>query len=595
MRQFLKFTLATIVGLFLFSFLSFFLLLMMIGALAVSSSTSSSSKTHPHSVYCIEMNGTVVERSSADNYESAIMEAFGQEALKEYGLNDLLANIRIAKNDPNIDGIYLRGGSLAAGNATSEALRRALLDFRESGKFIVAYADSYGQNSYYLASCADHLFVNADGSLDWHGMAANLEFYPRLLKKLGIEMQIVKVGTFKSAVEPYILTGMSDANRLQYNVLLQDVWQEKLAAVAASRNLSVETLNSLADSYMALQPQADYVAAGLVDSLCYEQDIDALLIALTGTEDYELLTADRLPEPLLLPSKNEIALVYAEGDITDESGDGIVGKDMVPLIDDLADDDNVKAVVLRVNSPGGSAYASEQIHHALALLKGRKPLVVSMGDYAASGGYYISCPADYIVAETTTLTGSIGIFGMIPSFAGTAEKVGLDFDGVKTNKHADLETNMVLKGMSPDERALMQAEINRGYDLFTRRCAEGRGISQDSIKRIGEGRVWSGSRALKIGLIDAIGGLDEAICKAAELAELADDYAVAEYPEEEDMMTRLLNALSESASVFFPQLRAESAIRARFGNDIYDTLLRYEQLRSTSRIQARLPYSLTIQ
>lgn len=593
MKQFLKYTLATIVGLFLFSFLSMFFMLIMLAGIVAASDSSSDAKIAPHSVYCIDMKGTVSERSSEDEYETALLEAFGQEAQKQYGLNDLLANIRTAKDDPNIDGIYLRGGALAMGPATADVLRRALVDFRESGKFIVAYADTYGQNSYYLASCADHLYVNADGAVDWHGMAANLEFYPRLLKKLGVEMQIVKVGTFKSAVEPFILTGMSDANRLQYSVLLGDIWSEKLAAVAASRGMSVDSLNRLADRYMALQPQADYVTTGLVDSLCYAQDVDSVLIALTGSEDYELVTSQRLASPALRSTGSEIAVIYAEGDITDDSGDGIVGKDMVPLIDDLADDDDVKAVVLRVNSGGGSAYASEQIHHALTLLKGRKPLVVSMGDYAASGGYYISCPADYIYAEPTTLTGSIGIFGMIPSFAGTADMVGLDFDGVKTNEHADLENNMVLKGMSADERALMQAEINRGYELFTRRCAEGRGIPQDSIKLIGEGRVWSGTRALAIGLVDSLGGIDEAICKAAQLAEL-DDYTVAEYPEEEDMLTRLINALGTTASVVFPQLRAERAIRARFGNEVYDALLRYEQIGATSRIQARLPYELTI-
>lgn len=594
MKQFLKYTLATMVGLFVFSVIGFFFLMVMLAGLVASSSSSADTKIEPHSVYCIEMNGSVSERTADDNYEAALLEALGQPAQREYGLNDLLANIKIAKENPNIDGIYLRGGSLSMGPATADVLRRALVDFRESGKFVVAYADTYGQNSYYLASCADHLYVNADGSLDWHGMAANLEFYPRLLKKLGVEMQIVKVGTFKSAVEPYILTGMSDANRLQYNVLLNDIWSEKLAVVGASRGMTPDSLNLLADRYMALQPQADYVSTGLIDSLCYEQDVDSVLIALTGTEDYELLTSSRLPELSAQYSKNEIAVIYAEGDITDDSGDGIVGTEMVPLIDDIADDDNVKAVVLRVNSGGGSAYASEQIHHALTLLKGRKPLVVSMGDYAASGGYYISCLADYIFAEPTTLTGSIGIFGMIPSFAGTADMVGLDFDGVKTNKHADLENNMVLKGMSADERALMQAEINRGYELFTRRCAEGRGISQDSIKAIGEGRVWSGTRALAIGLVDSLGGIDAAIAKAVELAGV-EDYAVAEYPEEEDMFTRMLNALSASASVLFPKLRMEKALEQRLGKDVYDNLLYFEQMHSTSRIQARIPYQITIE
>lgn len=594
MKQFLKFTLATVVGLLIFSVISFFLMLMMLGGLMAMSGSSEPTVSPAHSVYCIEMNGTVRERTSSDELDAAILEAFGQPANREYGLNDLLGNIRIAKEDPNIDGIYLRGGSLAMGSATAEALRRALLDFRESGKFIVAYADSYGQSSYYLASCATHLFVNPSGSLDWHGSAATLEFYPRLLEKLGVKMQVVKVGTFKSAVEPYILTGMSDANRLQYNVLLNDMWSEKLASVAASRGISVDSLNLLADRYMALQPQEDYVSLGLVDSLCYVQDVERLLEELTGTDDYSLLTSAVLsPARKEKYQKDKVAVIYAEGDITDESGDGIVGKDMVETIAEVAEQDNVKAVVLRVNSGGGSAYASEQIHHALTLLKADKPLVVSMGDYAASGGYYISCPADYIFAEQTTLTGSIGIFGLIPSFAGTFDKVGIDFDGVKTNRHADLESNIVFRGMNDDERALFQAEINRGYELFTGRCAEGRSIPQDSIKAIGEGRVWSGTRALAIGLVDSIGGLDCAIRKAAELASL-EGYAVVDYPEVEDTFTKLMNALSTSARMLLPSARLEKAIEARLGTDLYRQLRSYEQLSGQPTVQARLPFALSI-
>jgi len=569
-------------------------MVMFIIGLVAASSASDDTKTVAHSVYCIDLDGTVAERTVEDEFSAAFLDVIGQSAGREYGLNDLLANIRIAKEDPNIDGIYLRGGSLSMGPATAQVLRRALVDFRESGKFIVAYADDYGQNSYYLASCADRIYVNFDGSLDWHGMAATLEFYPRLLQKLGIEMQIVKVGTFKSAVEPYILTGMSDANRMQYTVLLNDIWSERLESVSLSRGISVDSLNALADRFMAFQPQQDYVSCGLIDSLCYQSDMDSILIELTGSDDYELLTSTHLTPVKNNSSKNEVAIIYAEGSITQDSGDGIVAVDLCETIEDVADDDDVKAVVLRVNSGGGSAYASEQIHHALKLLKGTKPLVVSMGDYAASGGYYISCPADYIFAERTTLTGSIGIFGMIPSFAGTADKVGLDFDGVKTNVHADLENNMVLKGMSADERALLQAEINRGYELFTNRCAEGRGISQDSIKAIGEGRVWSGDRALEIGLVDSLGSISDAVGKAAQLAGL-EDYKVTEYPEEEDMLTKIINAMTTTASVVFPKLRMEKALQERLGKDVYDNLLYFEQVKAGDRIQARLPYQLTIQ
>ena len=595
MKAFFKYAMATVVGLFIFVAIYAFILVMAIIGVASMSASSSVEKTEAHSVYCIDMNGTVSERVVDDEYASAMKQAFGQDETAKYGLNNLLQNIQIAAEDPNIDGIYLRGGSLAMGRATAEALRRALVDFKQSGKFIVAYADHYSQTSYYLASCADKLFVNSNGSIDWHGLAITMDFYPRMLKKLGIEMQVVKVGTFKSAVEPYILTEMSDANRLQYQVLLDDVWAEQLEAVSASRGISISELNNLADRYMAFQPQADYVTTGLVDSLCYMQDMDTVLTELTGTEDYVLLTSACLPQTTKHAVSNEVAVLYAEGDITDESGDGIVGKKMVKEINALAEDDDVKAVVLRINSGGGSAYASEQMHHALMLLKEKKPLVVSMGDYAASGGYYMSCMADYIFAERTTLTGSIGIFGMIPCLAGTADMVGLDFDGVKTNQLADLQSNMVLKGMSKEERALMQAEINRGYDLFTLRCAEGRGMTQDQIKAIGEGRVWSGVRALEIGLVDSIGGIAAAIDKAAELADIDDDYTLTEYPEEEDMMTKLLNAFSSTVAAFTPSVSAEKALEMRIGKAACESLKALEKMQKADPIQARIPYDITIE
>ena len=595
MKEFFKYAMATVVGLFLFVVIYAFIMVMTLIGVVGMSAASSEEKTEAHSVYCIDMKGSVSERVVEDEYEAAIMQAFGQDEETRYGLNNLLHNIRIAAEDPNIDGIYLRGGSLAMGRATAEVLRRALVEFKESGKFIVAYADHYSQSSYYVASCADKVFVNSNGSIDWHGLAITMDFYPRMLKKLGIEMQVVKVGTFKSAVEPYILTEMSDANRLQYEVLLNDVWAEELGAVSASRGISIDSLNMLADRYMAFQPQADYVTTGLVDSLCYMQDMKMVLTELTGTEDYTLLTSTRLPELKKQTASNEVAILYAEGDITDDSGDGIVGRKMVKEINALADDDDVKAVVLRINSGGGSAYASEQMHHALMLLKEKKPLVVSMGDYAASGGYYMSCMANYIFAERTTLTGSIGIFGMFPNLSGTFDMVGLDFDGVKTNKLADLQSNMVLKGMNAEERALLQAEINRGYELFTLRCAEGRGMTQDEIKAIGEGRVWSGVRALEIGLVDSLGGIDAAIAKAAEIADIEEDYKLTEYPEEEDMMTKLLNAFSSTASALLPSVRAEKALEKRLGKAAYESLRSMEQMQQQNPIQARIPYDIIIE
>ena len=310
MKEFFKYAMATVVGLFLFVAIYAFIMVMTLVGIMGMSASSSDVKTEAHSVYCIDMNGSVSERVVDDEYESAIMQAFGQEIDTKYGLNNLLHNIRVAAEDPNIDGIYLRGGPLAMGRATAEVLRRALVEFKESGKFIVAYADNYSQSSYYVASCADKVFVNSNGSIDWHGLSITLDFYPRLLKKRGIEMQVVKVGTFKSAVEPYILTEMSDANRLQYQVLLDDVWTEQLEAVSASRGISISELNNLADRYMAFQPQADYVTTGLVDSLCYMQDMDTVLTELTGTEDYALLTSACLPQTTKQAVSNEVAVLY---------------------------------------------------------------------------------------------------------------------------------------------------------------------------------------------------------------------------------------------------------------------------------------------
>lgn len=587
MREFFKYTLAVVCGLMLFGILKFVMLLSMIITLAAGSETTTTAKAG--SVYELELVGSLVERTDEDAFVGALMEAMNQgDSYKEFGLNDILSNIRKAKTNPNIDGIYLHGGTMQMGYASAQEIRDALIDFKESGKYVVAYADSYLQSNYYVASVADHLLVNADGSLAWQGLGATIGFYTRLLEKIGVEMQVVKVGTFKSAVEPFMLTEMSDANRLQYNTLLGDMWQKICGDVAESRAISVDSLNMLADLSMTLQPQSSYVQTRMVDALGYDSDVDSLLLELSSSNDYHLLTYNDMVN---LPASSshtgkKVAVLYAEGDITDSEGDGIVGKEMVETITDLMDDDDIKAVVLRVNSGGGSAYASEQIHHALCLLRSEKPLVVSMGDYAASGGYYISCPANYIFAEETTLTGSIGIFGLIPCVKGLTEKIGMDVDGVSTHRHSDLETNMVYKGMNPEERALMQAEINRGYDLFTRRCAEGRGMSQDSIRLIGEGRVWSGTRAIEIGLVDKIGSLADAIVMAAELAEL-EDYELAEYPEPEDIWTSMLEELSANA-------RVERILQKRMGAEAYQTMRYMEQLQNGFSLQARVPYIVSI-
>lgn len=495
-----------------------------------------------NTIYRIDLSGVLVDHAAEENpFDAVLGEMYGQTTTT-VGLNDLLSNIALAKDNDKILGIYLRGGSLSAGPASAKALRDALLDFKQSGKFIIAYSDSYTQTNYYIASVADKMYFNTVGTLMWDGMSAQKEYYTRIFDKIGIEMQILKVGTFKSAVEPYFRTSMSDADRKQTEQYLGGIWSEVKAAVAVQRNLTVEQLDAYADECMSLQPQHKYIDYGFVDTLVYVQDMDTVLRMYAGTKDYKTVSNSSMTnvERAENTATDKIAVLYAEGQIYDSGNEGIVEDKVLKQIKTIHKDDAVKAVVLRVNSPGGSADASEQIWHAVKTLQEKGlPVVVSMGDYAASGGYYISCCADYIFAEPTTLTGSIGIFGTVPNISKLREKVGLDIDGVTTNKHAALQTNAIYKGMNPQEYALMQSMVERGYDLFTNRCAEGRGVSQQEIKKIGEGRVWLGKDALNIGLVDELGNINQAIAKAAELAGLG-QYAIVDYPEKTDPFEELL-------------------------------------------------------
>lgn len=508
-------------------------------------------KLEANGIYQLQLKGTLVEQGQEEDPFAALLgEVPGYGAPDAIvGLDDILSNIRLAKSDDRILGIYLDGGNLSMGPASAKAIRDALLDFKTSGKWIIAYASNYGQMNYYLASVADKVCLNPTGAISWNGLTAQKMYYTRLFEKIGVDMQILKVGTFKSAVEPYFRTSMSDADRLQTKQYLGGIWEEMVGAVALSRNLTDQQLNAYADRYMGLQPAENYLTCGLADTLIYRQSVDSILRLYAGTKDYTLYTTSELAhvERTASKAKDKVAVVYMEGNIYSESGEGIVDKQVLKQLKKIQKDDDVKAVVLRVNSPGGSADASEQIWHGVELLKEKGlPVVVSMGDYAASGGYYISCNADYIYAEPTTLTGSIGIFGVVPNWGKLRDKVGLDIDGVSTNAHSDLEVNMVYKGMTPEEQAMMQRMIERGYDLFTRRCAEGRHTTQDTIKMIGEGRVWLGKDAIGIGLVDCLGNIDDAIAKAAELAGV-EQYKTVYYPEKKDPMEELLKLLDGSS------------------------------------------------
>lgn len=579
MKQFLKYTLATIVGLLLFSVICTFIMSGVLSAMLAFQDSTPVLK--PHSVYKINLDGALCDKVDEDAMIDMLNELSNNPTSKQIGLRDLLNNINRAKEDTNIDGILLNGGTLSADYASLQELRNALVGFKQSGKFIIAYADQYAQSNYYLASVADKVYLNAHGNLEWSGLYTTLAYFSRLLNNIGVEMQVVKVGEFKSAVETYIQTEMSEANRKQLKELQADLWHEVRLAVSQSRAIPENQLDEYAEKNMLFVGENELVACGLIDSLIYQSDIKNILTDLTGTSKFEYIShkdMTKLPPLKKKYNKDKIAIVYAEGEIVDAGTDGIVRDEFLKTLRKITKDDNIKAVVLRVNSPGGSAYASEQIWHELSLLKQKKPLIVSMGGYAASGGYYISCVADSIFAQENTITGSIGIFGIIPCTHELTNKIGIDFDGVQTHHLSNSNTSMLIKGMTPEEKVLMQGVINRGYELFVSRCAEGRGMSSDDIKKIAEGRVWSGKQALKIGLIDDIGNLQRAVNSAAQMAHIS-NYSTVVYPKAKDSFTQMMEVLS--------------------GTSTEDVLLKQvHQLQNQlkqSNLQARLPYELKVQ
>lgn len=532
-------------------FAVYFLCSALLGWLMGDALSSSSVELKDKTVYRLQLKGTLVEQAQEENPFAALMGSipYSSYATDEIvGLDEVLKNIRLAKNDDKVLGIWLDGAQLNMAPAGAKAIRDALLDFKTGGKWVIASAKSYNTTNYYVASVADRICLDPTGAVAWHGLVAQKMYYTRLMEKIGVKMQILKVGTFKSAVEPFFRTSMSEADRLQTKQFIDGIWAEYKAAVGASRHLSVEQLDALADRYMALQSAEDNLLAGLVDTIVYTQDMDSLLRIYTGTKDYHTLTTAKMAQVKRPESKakDKVAVLYLEGSITDDEGDGIVGTEVVKTLKKIRKDKDIKALVLRVNSPGGSADASEQIWHAIQNIKSKGiPVVVSMGDYAASGGYYISCGADYIYAEPTTITGSIGIFGTIPNVSKLRDKVGLDIDEYGTNKFSTLEWNMLYKGMNPEEYNLMQTMVERGYDLFTRRCAEGRHVEQSYIKSIGEGRVWLGAKGKEIGIVDELGNIDDAIAKAVELAQL-DSYKLTYYPEVQDPYEELMKMLDNT-------------------------------------------------
>lgn len=592
MKEFMKIVLGTVVGLFLTFMIISILSILSLAGMMINEGMSSPIKDN--SILKINLSGTMQERAES-NPLAMIM---GEEAEGIALDNALTALDKAAKNE-KVKGVYIEAGILGSSPAMAQELRQAIVKFKKSGKWVIAYGDRYSKMSYYIASAADEVLLNPSGSVDFSGMASTLMFFKETLAKLGVKMQVFKVGTYKSAVEPYICTEMSDANREQISSYLGDVWSQVLKDVSKSRKRSEAELNSLADTLTVIAKAETSVEGGLVDRLCYIDEVKETLRKKMGIdqdddEDLIFTTIDDMAKSESLDDKvdDQIAVYYAYGEIVDIAAQGgfsqdhqIVGSKMVNDLQQLRKDDDIKAVVIRVNSPGGSAYASEQIWREITLLKKAKPVVVSMGGLAASGGYYISCPADKIYAENTTLTGSIGIFGMIPDASELiTDKLGVRFDGVKTNKMSDLGANLG-RPFNEAESAMLQSMVEDGYDLFTRRVAEGRGIPQDSVKVIGEGRVWTGRQGLKIGLVDKIGNLEDAISAASKLAKLK-EYRAVPYPQDdENPFTAMFN---KSKSGYL-----DSQIRETLG-EYYSGYSIYKNLRNMNPIQARMPFDVVI-
>ena len=590
MKEFFKYVLATVTGIILVAIIMG--ILSVISLVGLAASSASTTNVEDNSVFVLSLSGTLDERAAEDPLAMVT-----GEVSENIGLDNLLKAIKKAKDKEEIKGIYIEAGLFSSDTpASTHAIREALLDFKKSGKWIVAYADTYEQSTYYICSVADKIFLNPDGMIDWHGLASTPYFIKDLLAKFGVKYQLVKVGKYKSAPEMMTADKMSDPNREQVTAYMTGIWEVMLKEVSDSRKIPVDSLNAYADRFVALADQQDYIKMKMVDKLIYTDEIKGeikKMLKIDEKDDIKQLTlADMEGVKGKKEEGEQIAVYYAYGDIVDsETGSlmdtehSIVANTVCKDLEKLTKDDNVKAVVLRVNSPGGSAYASEQIWRAVTNLKAKKPVVVSMGGYAASGGYYISCAANYIVSEPTTITGSIGIFGMFPDFSGLlTEKLGVKFDEVKTNKHAAFGT--VARPFNAEEIAMLDQYIGRGYELFRKRVADGRQQSIEQIEEIAQGRVWLGNDALKIKLVDEIGGLDKAVEKAAKLAKL-DKYHATSYPEEQSWWSALLDQATSKGNYLDEQLQATLG-------EYYEPFKFVKNLNHQSAIQARLPYYINI-
>ena len=589
MKQFLKYVLATVTGIVL--------LLVVVGILGaislvgLAAKSAGSTQVEENSVYTLKLSGIMAERTASN----PLAELTGQVS-DNLGLDQLLTAIRKAKENEDIKGIYIEAGAFSSDTpASAHAIREALLDFKKSGKWIIAYGDSYTQTTYYISSAADKVYLNPEGMVDWHGLGGESYYIKDLLAKFGVKFQAVKVGKYKSAVEMMTADQMSDYDREQTEAYLNGIWKVMLNDVSKSRKVSVDSLNAYADQMITFAEQKELVNKKMVDKLLYTDEVKGEIKKLLKIDEKEEIKQLTTSEMIDVKSKkqegDEVAVYYAYGEIVDsETGSmterehNIVANTVCKDLEKLMKDDDVKAVVLRVNSPGGSAYASEQIWRAVTNLKAKKPVVVSMGGYAASGGYYISCNANYIYTEPTTLTGSIGIFGMFPDVSQLlTQKLGVKFSEVKTNKHSAF--GAMSRPLNAEETALLEQYIDRGYKLFRKRVADGRKLSVEQVEEIAQGRVWLGNDALPIKLVDAVGSLDDAVKKAAELAKLK-EYRATSYPEEEDWLSDLFNSVTKKSYL-------DEEMQAALG-EYYEPLRFVKNLNSQSTIQARLPYIINI-
>jgi protease-4 len=591
MKQFFKFVLASLIAIIF----SGILLVVLCIAILAAAGSDNPVNVDSNSILRIAFKSPIAERTP--NNPLAGLSFLGLDGEKSIGLNDILANIKKAKTDDNIKGIFLDESYMLSGQATTEEVRNALLDFKKSGKFIVAYSEIYTQGFYYLASVADKVYINPKGIFEFSGFSQQITFLKGAMDKLGIEAQVIKVGTYKSAVEPYILTKMSDANREQVNSYLGSLYTHFLTGIGAARHVNKDSLFAIAND-MKVQFPEDALKYKLVDGLKYKDEVINELKDRTSTAKKSDLNAVDLADYTKAggkandvadkpSSKNSIAVIYASGEINGGDGDdNSIGSDKISqALRKVRLDSKVKAVVLRVNSPGGSSLASDVIWREVKLVHDVKPIIVSMGDYAASGGYYIACAADSIIAEPNTITGSIGIFAILPNMQKLFnDKLGVTFDGVKTGKYADLGD--VSRPLTPEEHAILQNQVNRGYDDFTKHVAEGRKKTQQYINSIGQGRVWTGAQAIKLGLVDRLGNINDAVACAAKKAKVSADYKIVTYPEQKSIFNKFGQGLT--AEVKTRMLKSELG-------ENYGT---YQQIKSITQMmrtpQARMPFDVVI-